>query len=117
MEEKVIKFSNRKGSRIEIIYRKNKILITAEGKSLKWGWDGETMPITKGCLVATFWDYEDILRRVLKYDRTARKWFRRNVKPIVIDDSGMTLGDFILPGDVVDYKKAKEHDRMILGKL
>ena len=110
MEEKVIKFSNRKGSRIEIIYRKNKILITAERKSLKWGWDGETMPITKGCLVATFWDYEDILRRVLKYDRTARKWFRRNVKPIVIDDSGMTLGDFILPGDVVDYKKAEEHD-------
>lgn len=117
MEEKVIKFSNRKGSRIEIIYRKNKILITAERKSLKWGWDGETMPVTRCCLVATFWDYERILKVVLKDDKVARRWFRRNVKPIVIDDSGMTLGDFILPGDVVDYKKAKEHDRMILGKL
>lgn len=68
------------------------------------------MPITKDCLVATFWDYEDIIKRVLKYDKVARKWFRRNIKSIVIDETGLTLGDFILPNDIIDYKRVKEYD-------
>ena len=71
--------------------------------------------LQKNCLVATLWDYEKILKIVLRFDRAARKWFRRNVKSIVIDENGLTLGDFILPNDIVDYEKAREHDHMILG--
>lgn len=114
MKERIVRFKNRKGSRIEIIYFEDDgIWITAERKkNSKWNWDGETMPITKDCLVATFWDYEDIIKRVLKYDKVARKWFRRNVKSIVIDKNGTTLGDFILPNDEVNYKKAKKHDHI-----
>lgn len=114
MEEKIIRFKNRKGSRIEIMYFEDGgIWITAERKkSFKWNWDGETMPITKSCLVATFWDYEDILKRVLRFDKIARRWFRKNVKPIIINEDGLTLGDFILPNDIVNYKKAKEHDNI-----
>mgnify|MGYP000760141024 FL=1 len=37
------------------------------------------------------------------------------MKPIIIDENGLTLGDFILPNDIVDYEKARKHDRMILG--
>lgn len=117
MEEKIIKFRNKKGSKIFIEYIDvDEVII-----SVYWDKDNvrydryEDMPVTRCCLVATFWDYEDILKRVLKDDKVARRWFRRNVKSIVIDEAGLTLGDFILPNDVVDYKKAKEHDRMILG--
>lgn len=110
MEERVVKFSNRKGSRIEIIYFEDDITIMVNTKKRSnRKSDYESMPVTKDCLVATFWDYEEILKRVLRYDKTARRWFRRNVKPIVIDETGTTLGDFILPNDIVDYKKAKEH--------
>jgi hypothetical protein len=117
MKEKIIRFKNRKGSRIEIIYfEDDDVWITAERKkSFRWNWNGETMPITKNCLVATLWDYEKILKIVLRFDRAARKWFRRNVKSIVIDENGLTLGDFILPNDIVDYEKAREYDHMILG--
>lgn len=117
--EKVIKFRDKKGSKIYIeYYSADEVTISVFwNKSNIHYSDYENMPVTRCCLVATFWDYERILKVVLKDDKVARRWFRRNVKPIVIDDSGMTLGDFILSGDVVDYKKAKEHDRMILGKL
>ena len=49
MKEKIIRFKNRKGSRIEIIYfEDDDVWITAERKkSFRWNWNGETMPITK----------------------------------------------------------------------
>lgn len=110
MEEKIIKFKNKKGSRIEIIYFEDDVTILVSWKGNRRHWRYEDMPITRCCLVATFWDYEEILKRVLKFDKVARKWFRKNVKSIEIDENGLSLGDFILPNDIVNYKKAKEHD-------
>lgn len=110
MEEKVIKFKNKKGSRIEIIYSEDIYVIVRTKRYSRGGSDWESMPITRSCLVATFWDYEEILKRVLKFDKVARKWFRKNVKSIEIDENGLTLGDFILSNDIVNYKKVKEHD-------
>lgn len=115
--KKIIKFRNKKGSKIFIEYVDvDEVIISVYWDKGNIRYDRyEDMPITRCSLVATFWDYEEILKRVLKDDKVARRWFRRNVKPIIIDENGLTLGDFILPNDIVDYEKARKHDRMILG--
>lgn len=117
---KIIKFRNKKGSKIFFEYVDvDEVIISVYWDKGNIRYDRyEDMPITRCSLVATFWDYEEILKRVLKDDKVARRWFRRNVKPIIIDENGLTLGDFILPNDIVDivdYEKARKHDRMILG--
>lgn len=116
MEEKVIKFRNKKGSRIEIIYFEDDVTILVSWKGNRRHWRYEDMPITRCCLVATFWDYERILNVVLRDDKVARKWFKRAVGNIIIDEKGLKIKDFVCSSTgKIDYDKLKEHDNKELG--
>lgn len=63
---KIIKFRNKKGSKIFFEYV-DEVIISVYWDKGNIRYDRyEDMPITRCSLVATFWDYEEILKRVLK---------------------------------------------------
>lgn len=65
---KIIKFRNKKGSKIFFEYVDvDEVIISVYWDKGNIRYDRyEDMPITRCSLVATFWDYEEILKRVLK---------------------------------------------------
>jgi hypothetical protein len=63
---KIIKFRNKKGSKIFFEYV-DEVIISVYWDKGNIRYDRyEDMPITRCSLVATFWDYEEILKRVLR---------------------------------------------------
>lgn len=69
----------------------------------------ESMPITQYCLLCSWTDYYTIVNEVLRRDKVARRWFRRTIRGLVIDQSGTKMGDFLLPGDVLEVDKVREY--------
>lgn len=65
---KIIKFRNKKGSKIFFEYVDvDEVIISVYWDKGNIRYDRyEDMPITRCSLVATFWDYEEILKRVLR---------------------------------------------------
>ena len=65
---KIIKFRNKKGIKIFFEYVDvDEVIISVYWDKGNIRYDRyEDMPITRCSLVATFWDYEEILKRVLK---------------------------------------------------
>lgn len=93
-------FSNKKGTKIYINRSGETLKITVVTKE-----DRDYLIVDKEDITSVLDDYRVILI-VLKRDKIAKRWFKREAGEIVVGINGERLKEFILPDGTFDEDKA-----------
>lgn len=112
MKKSVKRFSNRKGTKI-FFYEKEfmdgkleeEFTVTARTRLNKKRFWGDSLVVDKEDITSVLDDYRVILI-VLKRDKIAKRWFKREAGEIVVGINGERLKEFILPDGTFDEDKA-----------